>query len=403
MEWMTVAENVALAQGFPRGAASGRSTGGATDRAARAALATVGCDIDPDTRVQALARTEKSLVAIARALATDCDFLVLDEPTASLPANEVERLFAVMRALKARGVGMIYVSHRLDEMFRVADRVVVLRDGAKVGDGAGGRHHARGAGAPDRRALDLRRLRQGGAADRRRCGSRSRGLRTAGAGPVDFDAARQRAARARRACAAPGRRRSGARCSAPLPHEGAVRARRARRSRSTQPFAALRPGRRADGARPRRGVGGRRRSACARTPSSTRPPPGARLLRAALAAARGARAPPRSAARVNLRPNAPELPIEALSGGNQQKVVVARWLATGRRLLICRGSDRRRRRRRQGRDLRADRAGARPGARGDRDLDRLRGGGADLPPGAGLQPRPRSSASSPGRRSPPRR
>lgn len=75
----------------------------------------------------------KSLVAIARALAVDCDFLVLDEPTASLPADEVERLFQALRPLKAQGVGMIYVSHRLDEIFRIADRVAVLRDGEMAG------------------------------------------------------------------------------------------------------------------------------------------------------------------------------------------------------------------------------------------------------------------------------
>ena len=80
-----------------------------------------------------MTRTQKSLVAIARALAADCDFLVLDEPTASLPADEVERLFSALRPLKAKGVGMIYVSHRLDEIFRVADRVAVLRDGQMVG------------------------------------------------------------------------------------------------------------------------------------------------------------------------------------------------------------------------------------------------------------------------------
>ncbi len=66
---------------------------------------------DPSRRVQSLSRTEKSLVAIARALATEADVLVLDEPTASLPADEVERMFVVLRDLKARGVGMIYVSH----------------------------------------------------------------------------------------------------------------------------------------------------------------------------------------------------------------------------------------------------------------------------------------------------
>src|SRR4029077_7783586 len=81
-----------------------------------------------------LSRTEKSLVAIARALAAEAEILVLDEPTASLPADEVARLFAALRRLRARGVGMIYVSHRLDEVFEIADRMVVLRDGRVVGE-----------------------------------------------------------------------------------------------------------------------------------------------------------------------------------------------------------------------------------------------------------------------------
>ncbi len=137
IEWMTVTENVGLARGFSRSSFLGRV--GIIDwtqcaKTAREALSLIGCDIDPDTRIQSLSRTEKSLVAIARALVDDCDFLVLDEPTASLPADEVERLFSAMRSMKARGVGMIYVSHRLDEVFRVADRIVVLRDGKLVGE-----------------------------------------------------------------------------------------------------------------------------------------------------------------------------------------------------------------------------------------------------------------------------
>ena len=60
--------------------------------------------------------------------------MILDEPTASLPADEVSRLFATLRRLPARGVGMIYVSHRLDEVFEIADRVVVLRDGRVAGE-----------------------------------------------------------------------------------------------------------------------------------------------------------------------------------------------------------------------------------------------------------------------------
>ena len=92
IEWMTVGENVGLAQGFslrsrPYRLAHDGSSGPGE------ALQPVGCDFDPTTRVQDLTRTEKSLVAIARALATEADVLVLDEPTASLPADEVDRLF----------------------------------------------------------------------------------------------------------------------------------------------------------------------------------------------------------------------------------------------------------------------------------------------------------------------
>ena len=131
IEWMSIAENIALAVGFPktRGLISWRET----EEIARQALRLVDSDFDPTTRISSLTRTEKSLVAIARALVVECDFLVLDEPTASLPADEVERLFNALRPLRAKGVGMIYVSHRLDEIFNIADRVAVLRDGEMVG------------------------------------------------------------------------------------------------------------------------------------------------------------------------------------------------------------------------------------------------------------------------------
>ena len=131
IEWMTVAENMALAQGYKR--RMGLIDWNDAEERAREALARVDCDFDPEARVSDLSRTEKSLVAIARALAVECDFLVLDEPTASLPADEVDRLFDALRPLREKGVGMIYVSHRLDEIFRIADRVAVLRDGMMVG------------------------------------------------------------------------------------------------------------------------------------------------------------------------------------------------------------------------------------------------------------------------------
>lgn len=98
IEWMTVAENIAIALGYSQTAGLIHWNG--VEAFAAQALEKVGCDFDPTTRVQDLSRTEKSLVAIARALAVDCDFLVLDEPTASLPADEVERLFEALRPLR---------------------------------------------------------------------------------------------------------------------------------------------------------------------------------------------------------------------------------------------------------------------------------------------------------------
>ncbi len=132
IDWMTVAENICLTLGYPRRA--GMVDWRAARRRAAEALKALGADIDPDLRIQSLTRTEKSLVAIARALAAEAEVLVLDEPTASLPADEVARLFAALRVLRARGVGMIYVSHRLDEVFEIADRMVVLRDGRVAGE-----------------------------------------------------------------------------------------------------------------------------------------------------------------------------------------------------------------------------------------------------------------------------
>lgn len=133
IDWMTVAENMAMGQGFPRRA--GLIDWPAARRRAMRALDAVGGDIDPEARIASLSRTERSLVAIARALAVEAELIVLDEPSASLPANEVARLFAVLRNLRDRGAGLIYVSHRLDEVFELADEVAVLRDGRLVGRG----------------------------------------------------------------------------------------------------------------------------------------------------------------------------------------------------------------------------------------------------------------------------
>ena len=76
---------------------------------------------------------QQQLVEIARSLGSDARILILDEPTASLSDREVDHLFGVIRELKTHGVGMIYISHRLEELPQIADRVTVLRDGAYVG------------------------------------------------------------------------------------------------------------------------------------------------------------------------------------------------------------------------------------------------------------------------------
>ena len=131
---VSVAENVAIAAGYPR--RGGLIDWRETQSAARRALETMASDIDPAMPVGNLTSAEKSIVAIARALATQCDILVLDEPTAALPEADVGRLFQALKRLRAAGLGIIYVSHRLDEVFRLADRVTVLRDGRKIATAA---------------------------------------------------------------------------------------------------------------------------------------------------------------------------------------------------------------------------------------------------------------------------
>jgi ribose transport system ATP-binding protein len=131
VEWMTVAENVAIQTGYPRlpfGLVSWRRV----RQAATEALATIGGDLDPDAPISSLPAAERSLVAIGRTVAIKADILVLDEPTAALPEADVERLLNTLRGLRKSGIGVVYVTHRLDEVFRIADRVTVLRDGRRL-------------------------------------------------------------------------------------------------------------------------------------------------------------------------------------------------------------------------------------------------------------------------------
>jgi ABC-type sugar transport system ATPase subunit len=126
---LTVAENLCL------GSLPGRF--GFVDRPhmrerARAMLAEIGARIDVDRPIDSLSTGQEQMVQIAGAVGTGARIIVMDEPTSSLASGEVDRLFELVDRLKARGVTLIYVSHRLEEIFRLCDRVTVLRDGEHV-------------------------------------------------------------------------------------------------------------------------------------------------------------------------------------------------------------------------------------------------------------------------------
>jgi len=128
---LTVAENVYLGR-EPRTTAGLLDVGG-MNRAARALLDRLSLPISTDRPVKWLRVGEQQLVEVAKALSLDARLLILDEPTSALSQTEIERLVAVIASLKAEGVTMIYISHKFDEIIRVADRVTVLRDGEYVG------------------------------------------------------------------------------------------------------------------------------------------------------------------------------------------------------------------------------------------------------------------------------
>ena len=128
---MSVAENIAfetLLGGAPRLVRHRR-----LETAARAALARLGVTLDLEARLGTLPIAERQIVAIARALVQDARLIFMDEPTASLTQSETDKLLGIVRTLAARGVAVVFVSHRLQEVLDVCERVTVLRDGRLVG------------------------------------------------------------------------------------------------------------------------------------------------------------------------------------------------------------------------------------------------------------------------------
>src|SRR5438270_10932493 len=100
---------------------------------ARALLAQIGVDLDVTQPMCTLTTAQEQVVQIASAIGTGANVLVFDEPTSSLSEREAQQLFALIESLKKRGVTMIYVSHRMPEVFRLCDAISILRDGKYVG------------------------------------------------------------------------------------------------------------------------------------------------------------------------------------------------------------------------------------------------------------------------------
>ena len=127
---LTAAENVFLGRELMR---NGMVDDRTMRRLAAEKLAELGCLVSPNALVRNISLADRQLVQIARALLDDCRLVIFDEPTAVLTGEEVERLLAIILRLKSQGAAVLYISHRLDEVQRLADKVTVLRDGKMVG------------------------------------------------------------------------------------------------------------------------------------------------------------------------------------------------------------------------------------------------------------------------------
>lgn len=128
---MSVAENILLGK-EPASRFLRRVDRREADRQAQQLLRQVGLEIDPERPMNDLSVAERQLVEIAKAISYDAKIVIMDEPSSSLSDHEVQRLFAIIAELKDRGVTVIYISHRLEEVFQIADEVTVLRDGQVI-------------------------------------------------------------------------------------------------------------------------------------------------------------------------------------------------------------------------------------------------------------------------------
>jgi ribose transport system ATP-binding protein len=326
VDTMTVAENVAVGVDYRRARVGFIDWRGTARRAAEA-LEVMGYAVDPETPVGRLAAAEKSMVAIARALAIDARVLVLDEPTATLPESDVERLHEVLRRLRQRGLAILYVTHRLDEVFRIADRATVLRDGRVVSS------LPRAETTPRRLVEDIvgRSVEELFPHGQRRIGKpvlAVDALRSRHVGPVSFSVAEGEV------LGLVGLRSAGHDVVGRM-ISGAIRARGGEIRIDGAPLLPEAP---ADSIA--RGIGfvsskRSEESLCAglAVRENLFPDPSRAGLKLVGTGAERALAR-RTLERFQVRPRDPERTIATLSGGNQQKVVIARWLTVGQRLMV---------------------------------------------------------------------
>ena len=129
---MTIAENIYIGQ-FPTGDKITVDCK-AISLKAKELIDMVGLDMESTRKVRGLSTSQQQMIAIAKAVSRNPKVLVLDEPTSALTLTETEKLFSVLRRLKSKGVASIYISHRIDEVFEIADRIVCIRDGKTTGE-----------------------------------------------------------------------------------------------------------------------------------------------------------------------------------------------------------------------------------------------------------------------------
>ena len=134
MPFMSVAENIWIGREplGPLGLIRHREL----HRKTRTLLERLRLEVDPQTEVRTLSIAARQMIEIARALSYDSQLLIMDEPTSSLSERDAQQLFAIIRELKAQGKGVLYITHKMEELFEIADEVSVLRDGRYVGGGA---------------------------------------------------------------------------------------------------------------------------------------------------------------------------------------------------------------------------------------------------------------------------